>query len=289
VLISGPNGRSLDVELSGPETGRAIVFHTGTPDAGTMFEPLVNAGAQRGCRHVAYSRPGYAASDRHEGRRIADCTADVAAILGELGIERAFMIGMSGGGPHALACAALLPERTIAAATLAGAAPFDAEGLDWAAGMGAENIAEFAAVGRGDAALCAHLEHERTSIIGVTAAELRAAFGDLVADADRAVLTGDYAEHLAASMRSGLADGIWGWFDDDVALTTAWGVDLGTITVPVTIWQGREDRMVPLAHGQWLARHVAGARARLRDGEGHLSLVVRAYGEILDDLIAVAG
>src|SRR5205814_10345223 len=137
-VVSGPAGRTLGGEISVQDRGRVVVFHPGTPDAGLVFAPLAALGAERGIRHVSYSRPGYGLSERSPGRTVSDCAQDVAAILDALGIERAFMIGQSGGGPHALACAALLGERTIAAATLGGVAPRHAEGLDWYAGMGEE-------------------------------------------------------------------------------------------------------------------------------------------------------
>ena len=148
--IAGSGGRLLDVELSRPDEGRPLIFHNGTPMAGRMFAPMVEQGAERGVRHIAYSRPGYCGSERDTGRTVADCARDVAAIADELGIERFLTVGWSGGGPHALACAALLPERTMAAATLAGVAPFNAHGLDWLAGMGEENIEEFGAARAGE-------------------------------------------------------------------------------------------------------------------------------------------
>jgi pimeloyl-ACP methyl ester carboxylesterase len=137
--ITGPDGRRLDVELTGPDDGRALVFHNGTPGAGVVFAPLAQAGAERGLRHIAYSRPGYGQSDRRPGRTVADCVADVAAIADELGIERFFTVGWSGGGPHALACAALLPERTIAAATLASVAAAAGTGSELAGRVGCIN------------------------------------------------------------------------------------------------------------------------------------------------------
>jgi pimeloyl-ACP methyl ester carboxylesterase len=286
--VSGPQGRALEVELSGPDDGQALVFHSGTPDAGTMFEPLVALGAQRGLRHIAYSRPGYSTSDRHEGRSVGDCAQDVAAILDHLGIERVFMIGVSGGGPHCLACAALLPERTIAAASIAGVAPYGADGLDWSAGMAQENLEEFAAVQAGQRELVGFLERQRTELIGVTGEQLAEALGDLISPPDRAALTGAFADYLAANFAEAVAEGIWGWFDDDIAIVGDWGFDLGTIARPVSIWQGRDDRFVPPAHGDWLVRHVPGARARLRDEEGHLSIAIGSYAEILDDLLANA-
>ncbi len=276
------------MELSGPDGGRAIVFHSGTPDAGTVYEPLVAIGAERGLRHIAYSRPGYEQSDRLEGRSVGDCAADVAAILDQLEIERAFMIGASGGGPHALACAALLPERTIAAASLSGVAPWRAEGLDWTAGMGQENLDEFAAAEAGPEPLREFLEHARGQLVGVTGEQIETALGDLVSEPDHATLSLQFADHLAASVTRGLSEGIWGWFDDDLAMIADWGFDLERIEPAVTIWQGREDRFVPFAHGEWLARHVTGSRARLRDGEGHMSIVIGSYGAILDDLLELA-
>lgn len=286
--IAGADGRRLEVELTGPEDGRALLFHTGTPSAGMVFAPLVQAGAERGLRHISYSRPGYGESDRQPGRTIADCVADVAAIADELGIERFFTVGWSGGGPHALACAALLPDRTIAAATLASVAPRHASGLDWLNGMGDENLEEFAAAEAGEEQLRQYLE-QQSGLASVTGSELHAELGDLLSDVDRGVLTGDFADYLAASIRVGLTHGIWGWFDDDLAHLGDWGFELEKISRPVTIWQGQSDRFVPFAHGEWLAGHVAGARPQLLADHGHLSIVIGSYGRVLDDLIASSG
>jgi pimeloyl-ACP methyl ester carboxylesterase len=263
-----------------------LIVHHGTPGAGVAYEPFVRAAQDRGLRHVAYSRPGYAGTPRQLGRTVASCAADVERMLDELGADRCCTIGWSGGGPHALACAALLPERVIKAATIAGVAPWDAEGLDFLAGMGAENLEEFAAIEAGEDALRAYLESEAAGLRQVTGEQVAAALGDLIGEADRAVLTGEFAEHLARSMRTALGNGVDGWLDDDLAFRAPWGFDLGAIDVPVTVWQGDDDRMVPFAHGQWLAAHVAGARAELRPGEGHLSITLAHYGEILDDLLA---
>lgn len=283
--ITGPRGR-LDVELSGPDDGAALIFHMGTPSAGSMFAPLVDLGAERGLRHVVYMRPGYAGSERCAGRVVADCAADVAAIADALGIERFYTAGRSGGGPHALACAALLGERVISAATIAGVAPHDAEGLDWLAGMGQENVEEDAAAEAGEEQLLAFIEPFRERLLAADASQMHAEFGDLLSDVDRSVMTGAFAEYEREATRAGLEPGIWGWFDDDMELIGDWGFDLARIERPVTIWQGAQDRMVPLAHGEWLAAHIPGARAELLPDQGHLSLALGHYGQILDDLIA---
>jgi pimeloyl-ACP methyl ester carboxylesterase len=288
VLIEGGHGRRLEVEVAGPDGGMTVIVHTGTPSSGMLYPPAVAEGAERGLRHIAYARPGYASSDRHRGRTVADCARDVAAIADALEVERFFTLGSSGGGPHALACAALLPERVCAAASIAGVAPRDAAGLDWFAGMGKENVDEVAAAEAGEDALQAYLERQADDLGEARGEELAGPLESLLSEVDRAALTGGYAEHMAASMRAALAPGIWGWFDDDVAHFRDWGFDLGEVGVPVTIWQGGQDRFVPPGHGEWLAAHVSGARAQLRPEHGHLSLSLAAYGQILDGLLASA-
>jgi pimeloyl-ACP methyl ester carboxylesterase len=287
--IAATDGRRLDVELAGPEDGRALIMHVGTPSAGLLFEPHVQAGAQRGVLHIAYSRPGYASSERHQGRTVASCAADVTTIAEALGIERLLTVGWSGGGPHALACAALLPEKTLAAATMAGAAPFAAADLDFLDGMGEENIEEFAAAQAGEAQLLAYLQAHGTELAASTGQEIHGVLSDLLSEVDRLALSGAFAEHLARCMRVGLEHGMWGWLDDDLAFIADWGFDLAAITAPVSVWHGAQDRFVPFAHGQWLADHVAGARAHLLPDDGHLSVCIGAYGAVLDELIANSG
>ncbi len=286
--MEGASGR-LDVQIGGPADGQTVVFHTGTPSAGRLFAPMIDAGAERGLRHVVYSRPGYGTSDRRAGRSVADCVSDVTAITDALGVQRFFTVGWSGGGPHALACAALLPERVIAAATIAGVAPRDAEGLDWLDGMGQENLDEFAAAQAGEEQLLEFIEPFRAQLESVSSAQIYEALGDLLSEVDLSALSGEFAEYFADATRTGLQRGVYGWYDDDLAMIRDWGFELAGVSTPVTIWQGAQDRMVPFAHGEWLAAHVPGANARLLPDHGHLSLVIDRYGALLDDLLAGAG
>jgi pimeloyl-ACP methyl ester carboxylesterase len=196
-------------------------------------------------------------------------------------------VGWSGGGPHVLACAALLPERCLAAASIAGVAPYDGEGLDWLAGMGAENIEEFGAAISGEPVLTPYLRREAETLAGVQGPDVAQALGDLVSDVDRRALTGEFADFLAATFRKSVSGGIAGWRDDDLAFVRDWGFPLPTGR-PVALWQGNQDRMVPFAHGEWLAAHLPDARVHLLADQGHLSLVLDSYGEILDDLVALA-
>jgi pimeloyl-ACP methyl ester carboxylesterase len=182
-------------------------------------------------------------------------------------------VGWSGGGPHALACAALLPGRCLGAATMAGVAPYQAAGLDWLAGMGDENLEEFGAAVASVPALDRFLTSAAAELAQVQAADVVASFGDLLSEVDQRALTGEFAEYLAASSRYAVSAGIAGWREDDLAFVADWGFRLDNLRIPVAIWQGDQDRMVPEAHGRWLAAHVAGAEAHLLPGEGHLSLV----------------
>ncbi|MBO0822122.1 MAG: alpha/beta hydrolase, partial [Nocardiopsaceae bacterium] len=229
------------------------------------------------------------ASTPRPGRMVGDVADDIAAVLDDIGADTFITYGVSGGGPHALACAARLPGRCLAAASVAGVAPYRAEGLDFLAGMGPENVTEFGAALKGPDALTPYLEGEAVALGQVTGDDIVAAFGGLVSDADKAALTGEYAATLAASLRAALRGGVAGWRDDDLAFTADWGFDLAGLAAPVAVWQGDQDRMVPYAHGQWLASHIPGARVHLKPGEGHLSLALTALGDILDDLLDLAG
>src|SRR5215469_16689358 len=285
------SGGMLEVLVSGPEDGLALVFHTGTPSGLVGSGPVAEAASARGLRTVLYARPGYGDSTPQPGRLVADAAADVDAILGRLRIDEFVTAGWSGGGPHALACAALLPVRCLAAATIAGAAPSDSPGLDWLAGMAPENVEEFTAALAGEADLTRFLEAAAPALRDVTGAAVAEGLGELVSEADKAVITGEFADYLAASFRAALSTGIDGWRDDDLAFSRDWGISLEALghATPVAVWQGDQDRMVPLAHGAWLDANIPRARARLRSGEGHLTLVVNGFGDILDDLLALAG
>jgi pimeloyl-ACP methyl ester carboxylesterase len=292
-IVHVPGGRTLDVLTSGPADGLPLVFHSGTPSGLVTYDPMTEAAAALGLRTVAYSRPGYGASAPHPGRLVADAAADVASILDHIDAGPFVTAGWSGGGPHALACATLLPGRCLAAASIAGVAPYGGPGLDWAAGMAPENVQEFGAAATGPAALTSLLDEWATPLRHITAAELTAGMGELLSEADRAVVTGGFAEYLAASFRAALAGSIAGWRDDDLAFIRDWGFPLGgggkSAGTPVTIWQGDQDRMVPFAHGAWLADHLPGARAHLLPGEGHLTLAINAFGQVLADLMDLAG
>ena len=280
-----PDGRTLEYLIEGPPGGLPLVLHHGTPSGAVRYGPLFESALRHGLRLVEPSRPGYGGSSPHPGRRVADVAADTAALLDSLGAPHFVTVGWSGGGPHALACAALLPGRCVGAATIAGVAPYDAKGLDWLAGMGDENIAEFQAAAAGVQPLDKFLTGMAGDLSRVTADDVVAAFGDLLSEVDKRALTGGLADYLAESTRYAVSAGIAGWREDDLAFLADWGFPLADIRVPVAIWQGDQDRMVPPAHGHWLAHHVPGAEVHLSPDEGHLSLIA-GFDQIVDNLLA---
>ena len=271
-VVTRADGRSLAVLEEGVPDGPTLVAHHGTPGAGLLYRPEVESARLRGVRLLAYDRPGYGGSTPHPGRRVADAAADVAAILDALGVERFATYGTSGGGPHALACAALLGDRCVAAATLAGVGEAGAPDLDWLAGMGEGNQVEFGAAIAGRAPLAELLREEAAGLAGATATDLADEMRPHLSGVDAEALTGELAAHLMSSFATGLAPGIEGWIDDDLAFVGPWGFDLDSIAAPVLVWQGNEDLMVPAAHGEWLRDHVPGAEGGILPGEGHLTL-----------------
>ena len=282
-----PDGRDLEVVVSGPADGIPLVYHHGTPGSAHQSRSTARAAHALGLRLVTFSRPGYGGSHRRAGRAVADVAEEVTAVLDALGADRCLTAGWSGGGPHALATAAALGDRVAGALVIAGVMPADVPGADLTAGMGEQNVEEFALASAGEAALRPYLEAEAPGLRGASAAELIAALASLLPEVDRACLTDEYGEDLAADFSAALAHGVDGWLDDDLAFTRPWGFDLASIATPTFLWQGTEDLMVPLAHGEWLAGEIPGIRAHLVPGEGHLSIGVGRLPQILGELAAV--
>lgn len=284
-----PDGRTLEYVLTGPADGRVLLFHHGTPGSAHQPQFVADAAHRRGWQLLTMSRAGCAGSSRAPGRTVADVTPDVRALLDQLGLARVLVGGASGGGPHALACGALLPDRVEAVLAVCCVAPYGLPGLDFLAGMGEENVTEFGLALDGEPALRKYLEQELPPLRAATAEQIVEAMATVLPPVDRAVLTGELGKAFAAAMRSAASGTVNGWLDDDLAFTRPWGFDLEQLRVPVSLWQGSEDLMVPFAHGQWLAERIPGVRAHLEQGEGHLSISVGAIEQMLEELESLAG
>lgn len=280
-VVPAPGGRVLAVEEAGDPDGLAVLVHNGSPNSRHLYGPHVADATARGLRLIGYDRPGYGGSSPQPGRTVADCAADVRAICDGLGITRLATWGISGGGPHLLATAALLPDLVVAAASLASPAPFDAGGLDWFADMGQENVDDFKLAASDDfGRIKARCEEQRTETMGATAETLAATMPSLLTPTDAAVFTGELAEYLVWSEQDGFAPGAEGLLADSLAFTRGWTFEVADISVPMLLLHGREDKFVPFGHGQWLAGRIPGVEARLLDHDGHLTLTQNRIGEV---------
>lgn len=259
MLGDGRTLRFCDTGADGAEASLTIFWHHGTPGIGAPPEPLFPAAARHGIRWVSHDRPGYGGSTAHPGRDVASVAADASHIADALGIGRFAVMGVSGGGPHALACAALLPDRVLGTVCLAGPAPFQAEGLDWFAGMAPAGAAELRAAVQGGAALEDHLAATEFDMTQFTPADL-------------AALSGTWS-WLGGVAGQGTEAGLGGIVEDDLALVAPWGCDPGQIRSPILLLHGEQDRVVPSAHGRWLASHCPSADLWLCPDDGHVSVL----------------
>ena len=278
--VAHPDGRTLRVESGGDPNGRPVVRLHGTPGSRLLDERLLRDAEQRGVRLISYDRPGYGGSTPMPGRSVADCATDVRAIADAFELDRIGVWGISGGGPHALACAALLPDRVVAAAALASGAPYGAPGLDYFAGMGERNVQDIQLFLDDPAAARVQSRADREEMLQSTPDQLFASLETLLSPVDAEVFTSSTAEFLCASYAIGLAPGDEGWWDDGVAEMGPWGFDLDDIRVPLQLWHGRHDQFVPFAHGVWLSEHIPGVDARLTDVDGHLTLGANRVPEV---------
>jgi pimeloyl-ACP methyl ester carboxylesterase len=248
------DGRTLHAYDTGGDGTPVFWFH-GTPNIGSPPVPLI----REGVRWLSYDRPGYGGSTARPGRTIASAADDVAAVADELGLDRFALMSHSGGGPHALACAALLPERVTAVAALSSLAPYGADGLDWFAHMAPSAVGSLRAATEGRAA---KERYEAT----VTDAEPG------FTDRDKAMFDGRWGWILDV-VHPALAAGPAALIDDDLAYVAPWGFDPATVSAPLLIVHGGADLMVPGTHGLWLAGQCRTAELWLRPEDGHLSIL----------------
>jgi pimeloyl-ACP methyl ester carboxylesterase len=277
--VSTLDGRTLRVHDTGGD-GPAIVFHHGTPGCGRPFAAWVDDARTRGARLVGYDRAGYGGSTPQPSRNVASAADDTRAVADALGLDRFAVWGVSGGGPHALACAALLPKRVTAVAIIGSIAPWGAEGLDFYGGMGADNVTEMELYHRDrDAARRLSLENHG-QLAGATIEEFTEALQSLLSPVDAALLVDPFGPYLVSTVIEGLAPGDDGGWDDNVAHMSPWGFDLARITIPAKVWHGAHDRFVPVQHGRWLLDQIPGAQDAINDDDGHLSVIAGRIGDI---------
>jgi pimeloyl-ACP methyl ester carboxylesterase len=261
----------LAVAEWGDPDGIGLIAMHGTPGGRIAYWSDPTIYARHGLRRITYDRPGYGESTRLAGRIVADVIPDVLAIADALGIDRFAVTGGSGGGPHALACAALVPDRVLRCLAAVSVAPYDAEGLDWLVGLTTGNVNEFRAAQDGESEIRQLVEQERATTLERLAAGRADFFGDSyeLSEADKAQMV-KHLTRVADHLTTALAHGVDGWVDDDIAFTKPWGFDVSSIRIPVYLTYGRTDNLVPPAHGDWLAARIPGAEVHVDDEAGHM-------------------
>ena len=271
-----PDGRTLAYALWGDPNGFPVIGLHGTPGCRLNRLGKEDAYKSAGVHYITHDRSGYGRSTRRPGRSVADAVEDVAALADALGLERFAVTGRSGGGPHALACAALLGERVVRVSCHVSLAPFGSEGLArdaWLAGMDPENVKEFGWTEAGESVLKPEVEREYGAMVERVARDPATFLGNFqINESDRAAFgRPDFARVLAEAVPEMCPHDVSGWVDDNLAFMKPWGFDLAAIRVPVMVRYGRGDVLVPASHGDWLAKNVPGVVARVDDAAGHMS------------------
>jgi pimeloyl-ACP methyl ester carboxylesterase len=282
--VTAADGRTLGVCEWGLPDGRPVFGLHGTPGSrlGRHYDPSVYERA--GVRLVTYDRPGYGVSERQLGRRVVDGAHDVSAVADALDLDQFAVMGGSGGGPHALACGALLGERVEAIAAVVCPAPWDAPGIDPLAGQSPGNREEFGAALRGRAALEELLAGQAASIAANPWAIVTERDDELPAEDIESLERPERFRVFAEALGEAVAQGAGGWVDDDLAFVQPWGFDLDQISAPVSLWQGRKDSLIPAEHGMYLAAAIPDARIHWIE-TGHLAMADQMES-ILADLTA---
>lgn len=269
------SGRKLQVREEGNSKGVPVFALHGTPGSRILYPPISADAAAKGIRLISYDRPGYGGSTVQPGRRVVDAATDVAAIADALRLDRFGVWGHSGGGAPALACAAVLGSRVVGTVSLAGVAPYPAEGLDWIAGTGELNEVDFRLMISDRPAWEVKSRKDRDEMLRWTPDQLREGLASLLSEVDRRAMTDEFVDFLIRQEREALRPGNEGMRDDNLSTILPWGFDLSQIRVPVQIWHGGQDRFVPVTHGQWVSARIRNADVHLEPDQGHLTTFVR--------------
>jgi pimeloyl-ACP methyl ester carboxylesterase len=280
-FVVNRGGRELAVDATGDPDGYPVFLMHGTPGSRNGPKPRGIVLHRMGIKLISYDRPGYGSSDRDEGRIVADAAADVRAIADMLKIRDFAVVGRSGGGPHALACAANMPERVTSAAALVSFAPPDADGLDWYDGMAEQNATEYSRVDHVLSELIDDVKKRVDEIQGDPDSLVRL-IESALCSLDRRVID-DWALRrlITDSYIVAVKQGPYGWIDDTLALRQPWGFSFADITAPVCLWHGRKDAFSPPSHTEWLAKQIPHADIRVAPDAGHFAAV-----EILPETLA---
>jgi pimeloyl-ACP methyl ester carboxylesterase len=263
--------RKLTVEDAGPDSGFPVLVHS-PGGSRHLFPPACQEAARHDLRLISYDRPGYGGSTPVPGRPVADCASDVRAVLGELGIDRAALWGFSGGGPFAVATAALLPEAIVAVCLFAPLAPYGVPGFDSLNRMDQSYRDEARLFFEDRPTARAKFREEAAPMyerLSTAEGWLRAWGAEAGADAAHSAAT---AEYLALVFRDGWTHGDEGWWEDWSAFLNPWGFAVSAVSAPVMLWHGLADTRCPPDHSRWLVSQIRRVTAHFTTGEDHTNV-----------------
>jgi pimeloyl-ACP methyl ester carboxylesterase len=284
-VVETGDGRRLSVEVTGDLDGSPVFLLHGTPGSRLGPRPRSQLLHRLGIRLISFDRPGYGSSDRLPGRRVVDAALDVAAIADAYGLDQFAVVGRSGGGPHALACAALLSDRVIRAAVLVSLAPREADGLDWFGGMADSNVDAYAGpAGRLDRVV-ARLVEIADTVRDDPSRLIAMLYGEMTDDDRRVVADAGIRLGLLRTYAEAVRESPYGWIDDVSAFRAEWGFDPATVSVPVLLWHGERDMFSPVSHSRWLGARIPDAMVVVKSDAAHFD-ALSVLPDILPWLIA---
>lgn len=282
-IVRTPDGRDLLVESTGDPTGRTLLFHNGTPTSRKIFQDMAEEANTRGAHLLCYDRPGYGGSTPHPKRTVANSVGDVSAIAHHFEIERMAVWGMSGGGPHAIATAVLLPELICAAATFASLAPMMTSNFDYFEGMPEKKRKQRNLYFSNPVAFRQHLLESREEIMNATEEFLDTKLQAMPVEAR---VSKSFYRFSYETMRLAVKNGIEGYWEDYQAFFSEWEVDFARNTTPIQLWHGQRDLDVPYQHSQWLSRAIPHSELHLTHMDGHFSILENHRVEVMEWLLS---
>lgn len=274
------DGRALEYIDNGVSSKSALIFHHGTPGVMGVWNTWLTAAAEQSTRAIAFTRPGYASSDRKTGRTVIEANDDLEELLNQLEVDNFVSVGWSGGGPYAMASGLL--ERCTAVHLIASVSPFDVKDFDWFQDQSSQSVEEAKISSENLEASISYKENYYTEIRDLTTEQVlsfqikRATFKSFENDYIA------FAEDVRIGLRDALTPSVVGFAEDEFAFLTNWGFDVQGIQVPVGIWQGLDDESVSPHMAKWLNENIFNSTLKLFESQNHASIMVEKRKEILN-------
>ena len=265
------DGRALEYIDNGVSSKSALILHHGTPTSMTVWGTWLTAAAEEGIRAIAFTRPGYAGSDRKVGHRIINANDDLEEICNQLGIENFVSSG--------------LLKKCNGVQLIASVSPYDAPDFDWFQDQTPEMVEEAKISAKSLEDSIAFKEKYYTEFRDMTAEQFLVEYEKRPSFKEFETAYRAFSNDLSFSMHNALRDGVLGYAEDEYAFLSNWGFETKEIQVPVGIWQGLDDMSVSPHMARWLNANILNPTLELLEGQHHGSIMVEKRSEILNAAI----